>query len=177
MSENTTIARPYAQALFDSADVAGELALWSERLAAMARVAADPDMRACIANPKLTAQQLIELFLELCRQDGEPVRNLVRVLVENRRLALLPEIRALFEQLKNQREGVLDARVFSAFPLDEAQKDVLIADLEHKFKRRVTASVEVDPELIGGVKVVIGDQVIDASVRARLAAMAAALKG
>lgn len=176
MAENTTIARPYAQALFQSADRSGELAAWSGRLAAMAQVAADPDMRLCMSNPKLTAQQLIELFLAACRQDGAQSRNLVRVLVENRRLALIPEIRALFEQLKNQREGVLDARVFSAFPLDAAQKDALVADLEHKFKRRVMASVEVDPELIGGVKVVIGDQVIDASVRARLAAMAAALK-
>jgi F-type H+-transporting ATPase subunit delta len=176
MAEITTIARPYAEAVFRLADERGRLAHWAETLSAMAQVAGNPDMRACIDNPKLTAKQLIELFASLCKGIDQEGMNLASTLVENRRLALLPEIRELFEELKNQREGVLEAQVFSAFALDDAQSARLVADLERKFGRRISASVAVDPGLIGGVKVVIGDQVIDASVRAKLAAMAAALK-
>ncbi|HCX32499.1 MAG TPA: F0F1 ATP synthase subunit delta [Rhodocyclaceae bacterium] len=176
MAETTTIARPYAEALFRLADQGGRLKDWSATLEAMSRVAADAQMRECIANPRLSAAALAELFVSLCEGLDAQARSLVRVLVENRRLALLPEIRGQFEALKNEREGVLKAQVFSAFPLDEAQKAALVSDLERKFGQKVEATVALDPELIGGVKVAVGDEVIDASVRAKLAAMAAALK-
>jgi F-type H+-transporting ATPase subunit delta len=176
MAEATTIARPYAEAVFRLADQSGNLAAWSSNLEIMAHVAENAEMRQCIGNPKITAGQLGELFLSACGGVGAEARNLVQVMVENRRLAVLPEVRALFEQLKHEREGVLDAEIFSAFPLDAAQKQTVVADLERKLGKRVTASVSIDPDLIGGVKIVVGDQVIDASVRARLAAMELVLK-
>lgn len=176
MAESTTIARPYAEAVFRLADQNGSLRAWSEMLATMSQVAANSEVRTIIGNPKLTGGQLTELFLSLCpglTQDG---KNLVKLLVDNRRLSLLPEVRELFDELKNSREGVLEAQIYSAFPLDSTQQAQLKSDLEGKFQRAVNVSVDIDPELIGGVKVVVGDQVIDASVRGKLAAMAVALR-
>lgn len=176
MAETITVARPYAEALFRLADQSGNLKGWSDMLGTLAQVADHPEVRATIGNPKLTSAQLTELFIGLAKGIDEEGKNLVRVLVENRRLSVLPEVRELFEELKNQREGVLEAQIYSAFPLDETQQAQLVADLQLKFKQRVQVTVAVDPELIGGVKVVVGDQVIDASVRGKLAAMAVALK-
>jgi F-type H+-transporting ATPase subunit delta len=142
----------------------------------MAEVADNRDMQALFDNPKITRKQLGDLFIAACPDLSAEARNLVSLLVENHRLPLLPQIRTLFEELKRDREGVLEAEIVSAFPVDEEEKASLVAGLERKLKRRVQASVVVDPELIGGVQIVVGDQVIDGSVRARLAAMAAALK-
>ncbi|HEX5126568.1 MAG TPA: F0F1 ATP synthase subunit delta [Rhodocyclaceae bacterium] len=174
--ENTTIARPYAEAVFRLADQKGNLPAWSKMLDTMAQVAANPDMQACIGNPKIARGQLVEWFLSLCTDVSEGGRNLVVLMADNGRLALMPQVCEQFEQLKNEREGVLEAQIFTAFPLDQGQQSSLIADLEKKFSRRINATVALDPELIGGVKVVVGDKVIDASVRAKLAAMDLALK-
>jgi len=177
MAEVVTLARPYAEAVFRLADEGGALAGWSDALAAMAGVASHPEVRDCIGNPGLSAEQLYGLFVSLLRQDiDKEVQNLVRVLIANDRLALLPQIQEMFEHLKHEREGVLDAHVSSAFALDDAQLKDLVAGLEAKFKRRINAQVNVDKELIGGVVIAIGDEVIDASVRGRLASMAAALQ-
>jgi F-type H+-transporting ATPase subunit delta len=177
MAEVTTIARPYAEALFRLADEGNALAAWSATLGEMAQVAANPDVQLIIGNPGITARQLTDLFLSLCKEvTGEPARNFVALLVENGRLGLLPQIRDLFEALKDQREGVVEAEIVSAFPLDGAQKASLVADLERKFSRKVQAVVSVDQALIGGVRIVVGDEVIDASVQAKLANMAVALK-
>jgi F-type H+-transporting ATPase subunit delta len=99
----------------------------------------------------------------------------VRVLIENSRIGVLPEVRDLFVELKHEREGVVDAEIASAFPLDDTQLTALVSDLEARFKRKVQPQVAIDQDLIGGVKVVVGDEVIDGSVRGKLAAMAAAL--
>jgi F-type H+-transporting ATPase subunit delta len=177
MAEVTTIARPYAEALFRLADDGNALAAWSATLGEMAEVAANPDVQLIIGNPGITATQLTDLFLSLCKEvTSEPARNFVALLVENRRLGLLPQIRNLFETLKDQREGVVEAAIVSAFPLDDAQKASLVGDLERKFSRKVQAVVSVDHALIGGVRIVVGDEVIDASVQAKLANMAVALK-
>jgi F-type H+-transporting ATPase subunit delta len=176
MAEATTIARPYAEAVFRIADQNGRLPAWSETLTNMALVAETPEMQQLIGNPQVTRAQLADLFIAACKGlDGNGM-NLVRLLVDNGRLVVVPQIRDLFEELKREREGMLDAQIRSAFPMNEADTRALVVDLERKFGRRVKASVEVDPELIGGVMVVVGDQVIDGSVRARLAAMSAALK-
>jgi F-type H+-transporting ATPase subunit delta len=177
MAETITIARPYAEAVFQLADKAGELAKWSEALARMAGIAANPDMLQAMGNPRLTADQLYGLFASLA---GEAMfaqsQNLVRVLIENRRLSLVPEIRDLFEDLKNEREGIVEAQITSAFPLEGALLATLVADLEKRFKRRIQPIVTVDPGLIGGVCVQVGDEVIDGSVRGKLASMIVALK-
>ena len=176
MAEPITIARPYAEAVFKLADQAGSLAQWSQTLTAMAQVARDPDMLALIADPKVSDAQRASIFLALCG-DGltQEARNFVPLLLENGRLQLLPEIAELFEQQKNEREGVVDAEISSAFELDAAQLQSLVADIERRFKRRVNAQVRIDPSLIGGAKIVVGDTVIDGSVRGRLAGMSAAL--
>jgi F-type H+-transporting ATPase subunit delta len=177
MAEVTTIARPYAEALFRLADENHALAAWSTTLAEMAVVASNADVRAVIANPNIEAPKLVELFMSLCKDaTGNETRNTVELLVKNGRLDVLPEIRALFEELKDKREGVVEAEIVSAFPLDDAQRASLVADLERKFKRKVQAAVSTDSALIGGVCITIGDEVIDASVRGKLANMAVALK-
>jgi F-type H+-transporting ATPase subunit delta len=177
MAETATVARPYAEAVFGLAEKAGALPQWQEMLASMAQVAAHPEMRGWIANPKLGAKQLYDLFMSACADDlPMELRNFVRVLIENDRLALLPGIHAQFLDLKNAHEGMVEAEIRTAFRLDNAQLSGLVADLERRFKRRVQPHVTLDKELIGGVRVTAGDEVIDASVRGRLEDMAAALK-
>ncbi|MDR1660917.1 MAG: F0F1 ATP synthase subunit delta [Azoarcus sp.] len=176
MAENVTIARPYADAAFALAKGTDALAAWSEALARLAAVVANVDMRACIANPGLSAEQITGLVLDVSGELTGEQRNFVRVLADNERLQVLPEIRDLFAALKNEHEGVLDARIVSAFPLDDASLNSLKAALEARFKARIDATVAIDPELIGGVRIAIGDEVIDASVRGKLASMAATLK-
>ena len=177
MAENTTIARPYAEAVFGLADKTGTLAKWSGVLAAMAAAAAHPDVRRLIGDPNVSPEQLYGLFVPLAGGDiPAEAQNLVRVLIANGRLTLLPEIHALFEALKHEREGVVEAEIRTAFPMANGQLESLFGDLERRFKRRVQPHVTVDKELIGGVRITAGDEVIDGSVRGKLEDMAAALK-
>ncbi|WP_227815217.1 F0F1 ATP synthase subunit delta [Nitrogeniibacter aestuarii] len=176
MAENVTIARPYAEAAFKQADGAGALGPWSEAIERMALAASDPQMMDLINDPKLGEDKLADLFVGVVGDLDDTQKNFVRVLVENERLQVLPEIRDLFVELKNEREGTLDADIESAFELDDATLNTLTQTLEAKFKTKLNVSVSVNPELIGGVTVTVGDDVIDASVRGKLANMAAALK-
>ena len=177
MAENVTIARPYAEAAFQLASAGNALGPWSEALDRLAVVAADPQMRDCIADPKLQPQQLAGLFFDVAGAGlSAEQQNYVRVLVDNERLQVLPEIRDLFVALKNEHEGIKEAKITSAFPMDDDTLKALVADLETRFKAKLNVTVSVDPELIGGVKIAVGDEVIDASVRGKLANMAAALK-
>ncbi len=177
MAEPSTIARPYAEAVFKLADGAGKLGDWSAALANLAAVAADARVRAAASDPKLSAAQVAGLFIGILQgklpADGE---NFVRVLADNGRLDVLDEIRAQFEALKNEREGVIEAEIVSAFEMDKSQLADLVARLEKTSGRKVKARVSVDQELIGGVKVVLGDKVIDGSARAQLGALETALK-
>jgi F-type H+-transporting ATPase subunit delta len=177
MAEPITIARPYAEAVFRLADGAGKLAEWSAMLAALAQVSDDPRMRAAMSDPNLPASKVAGLFIAILagRLTGEG-ENFVRVLAENHRLELLAQIRARYDALKNEREGVVEAEIQTAFELDASQLADLTARLEKHTGRNVRAHVSVDKELIGGVRVMIGDQVIDASARAQLAALESALK-
>jgi F-type H+-transporting ATPase subunit delta len=177
MAEPSTVARPYAEAAFKLADEAGALARWSEMLAALALVAADRRVRQAAADPRLSDAQRAGLFISIlgARLSAE-AENFVRVLAQNDRLELLPEIRNQFDVLKNEREGVVEAQLQSAFELSDAQVKDIVQRLEKKTGRKVRAHVSVDRELIGGVKIVLGDKVIDGSARAQLAALEAALK-
>ena len=177
MAENATIARPYAEAAFAIADAEGTLSAWGKALDALAEVAAYREVREAIANPRLDDEQVYALVASLA---GDALsagpQKFLRVLVENDRAGLLPEIRTLFQDLRNEREGVVEALIDTAFELDASQTAGLVADLERHFKRRVSPLVRVDGGLIGGVRVTVGDEVIDASVKARLDAMETALK-
>src|SRR5687768_9977247 len=176
MAEIATLARPYAEAVFKQARTAGTLDQWSATLGALSAAASTPELLDLLGNPRVTDQQLLDLLQGAATGaiSGE-VRNFVELLVENRRLELLPQIREQLEALKHEHEGVVDAHIVSAFPLDEAQLRMLVTDLEARFKLKVNAQVSVDQALIGGATIQVGDAVIDASVRGKLAAMSAEL--
>lgn len=177
MAEQVTIARPYAEAVFRLAKQTKAFGAWSDMLQMAAAVAADERVAALIANPRFTAKQLEELVLSVCGKGlTDEGKNLVVLLAENGRLAVLPEIRDAFEQLRAAEEGVVEAKVATAFPLNDGQLKNLMGMLEAKFGRKIHADVVVDPELIGGVTVEVGDEVFDASVRGRLQALASTLK-
>ena len=177
MAEPSTIARPYAEAAFRLADAQGKLADWSVALANLSAVAADERVRAAIGDPNFPAARVAGLFLSiLAGKLGGEAENFVRVLAENGRLDVLPEIRTQYEVLKNAREGTVEAEVYTAFEMDAAQVADLVSRLEKKTGCKVKARVSVDKSLIGGVKIVIGDKVIDGSARAQLAALETALK-
>jgi len=176
MAENVTLARPYAEAAFQLARANSALGPWQQALDRMAAVAADAQMVECITNPRLQTSQVSQLFLDVAGSLSAEQQNFVRLLVDNERLQVLPEIRELYVELKNGQEGVQEADIASAFPLDDATLKNLVAELEARFKCRIQAAVRIAPELIGGVRIAVGDQVIDASVRGKLAAMATALK-
>ena len=177
MAESVTIARPYAQAVFRLASESKELATWSDRLQRLATVAQDPEMDKVIGNPKFSAKQIADLFVSLTDEVGnQELASFVGILAENERLGVLTQIQEIYEQLKSADEGVKDAVVTSAYPLDAAQLNNLMSQLESHFGSKLQPHVEVDPALIGGIKVAVGDQVLDASVRGKLEAMATALK-
>ncbi|WP_322006849.1 F0F1 ATP synthase subunit delta [Paraburkholderia tropica] len=177
MAELATIARPYAEALFGVAE-AGDTAAWSTLVTELAQVAAMPDVLSVASSPKVSHAQVVELLLSAVKspfKDSAEAKNLVQMLVANHRLELLPEIHAQFEALKNAKAGAADALIVSAFPLEGTQLNDLVASLERKFKCKLKPTVEIDKSLIGGVRVTVGDEVLDTSVRARLASMQVAL--
>ena len=177
MAEALTIARPYAEATFRLAKEDNTLSDWSSMLKLIAVVADDKRIRALLGNPEVSAKRLGKLLLDICGGKlSNEGRNFILLLVENKRVEVLPEVSELFEQLKTQHEGVLEAKVASAFALTDVQLKDLVAGLESKFKCKIEAKVDVNSELIGGVKVEIGDEVFDASVRGKLEAMSVALK-
>ena len=177
MAEPSTVARPYAEAAFRLADAAGALGKWAEMLAALAQVAGDERVRAAVADPKLSDAQAAGVFIGiLSGKLTAEADYFLRVLAENGRLGLLPEIRTQFEALKNEREGVLEAEVHSAFELSAPQLADLVQRLEKKTGRKVKAKLEIQKDLIAGVRIVLGDKVIDASARAQLGALETALK-
>lgn len=180
MAEPVTIARPYAEAVFKLAREQKALAAWSDALADLDAVIADARVKSVITDPNVSTQKLEGLVLGVIGENfdasvAKEARNFVQVLVQNGRLDVTSQIRELYENLKREQEGVLEAHVISALPISDEQVKTLVAGLETKFKRRITTKVDVDPQLIGGVKIVVGDKVIDATVRGRLDAMAAML--
>lgn len=175
MAELATIARPYAEALFRVAK-AGNLAQWSDLVSEMAQVGGHPDVKEFASNPKISDQQIADTFQSLLKSSvSAEAKNFIAMLVENGRFALLPEIGEQFQALKNAQEGAADAEITSAFEMSDAQVKELIATLEKKFGRKLNPSVTVDNALIGGVRVVVGDEVLDTSVRAKLQKMHTAL--
>jgi len=178
MAELTTIARPYAEAAFRIARDANALPVWSEMLRFLSDVAADPQVASALDNPKLTSGDKTALLLSIGGERLDATgRNFVRVLVDADRIAVLPQIRTLFEALKNDTDGVAKARIDSAFPLSDAQTAELKAALEKRFGKKIEATINVDPTLGGGARITVGDTVIDGTIEAQLAAMATQLRG
>ena len=176
MAELATIARPYAEALFKAAGSLVEAQALAAPMKAFAAVAGNPDMRRFADDPKADAAQVLDILAGVAgTQPGAKLANLLRLVITNGRLAALPEIGAQFAALVKAQSGTTDAVIHSAFPIDPAQLTGVVAALEKRFGRRLSASVEVDPALIGGIRVVVGDEVLDTSVRARLEQMKVAL--
>ncbi|MFO1299675.1 MAG: F0F1 ATP synthase subunit delta [Burkholderiaceae bacterium] len=176
MAESLTIARPYAEAAFKLALEQNALPSWSDALSRLAVVAGTDVAHDLIGNPQLSSTQVAAVVADAAGQLAAEQKNFVQVLADNERLSVLPEISALFDELRNGHEGVLDAQIASAYPLDERQVADIVATLKQKYGKQVKATVHVDADLIGGVSIRIGDEVIDASVRGKLAQMAGALK-
>jgi F-type H+-transporting ATPase subunit delta len=169
MAEISTIARPYAVAAFNLGKEQNALAKWSEMLGFAAAVANDAQMQAYIQDPKVISSELQSTFLKVCGDNlNEHGQNLIKVLVEYNRMAILPAITFAFEELKAQAEGVLDAQIIAAAKPSAAEIKDLVKRLEVKFGKKIEANVSVDSELIGGMKIIVGDTVIDASVKGQL---------
>ena len=177
MAELTTIARPYAEAAFALAREGNALPVWSSMLRYASAVIADPAMARSLDNPKFTVGDRESLILSVCGDKLDAMgRRFVKVLVEADRLSLLPQVAALFDELRDEAEGIAKARIDSAFPLTEAQVAELKGALEKRFGKKIEATVNVDPELVGGARITVGDTVIDASVQAQLQSMANQLR-
>jgi F-type H+-transporting ATPase subunit delta len=175
MAELATIARPYAEALFQVAK-SQDLAAWGRQLDALAQVAQDADLRQFADHPKAVAQQVVAVMTAAAKQDlAAGVQNFRQAVVETGRLAALPEIVAQYHVLANAASGVSDAQIYSAYEISDAQLAELKATLEKRFGRKLDAHVQLEPGLIGGVRVVVGDEVLDTSVKARLERMKVAL--
>jgi len=174
MAELATIARPYAEALFKAskADL-GAVAVWLDELA---EVGKNSQLQQFAGNPKSTDAQIFDLVSGVIKAAmPEQGKNFLRTVIENGRFAALPEIAAQFRTLKNAQSGFSDAVVYSAFPIDAAALSEVAASLEKRFGRKLNVTVELDAELIGGIRVVVGDEVLDTSVKARLEQMKVAL--
>jgi F-type H+-transporting ATPase subunit delta len=173
MADKTTIARPYAKAAFEEAKGSNHLGPWSETLRTAAAVVRDRRVEVLLSNPSVSIAELAQFVIDLAGpQLDEHGRNFVQTLAQNRRLAYLPEISTLFDELKDEAEGVIDVTVTSAAPLDKGQQDALSVALQRRLKRQVRLQCATDPSLIGGAVLRAGDLVIDGSVRARLGRIA-----
>ena len=176
MAELATIARPYAEALFKASSNGADLnstVAWVEELAA---IAADPQLRQLADSPKVTAEQVLDVITGVARSAlPDAARNFLRVIIENGRLDALPEVAVQFRGIVNRLNGSSDATVYSAFPVAEAALNDISDALQKRFGRKLNLSVQIDESLIGGVRVVVGDEVLDTSVKARLEQMKAAL--
>ncbi|MGG2400086.1 F0F1 ATP synthase subunit delta [Pseudomonas sp. SH1-B] len=177
MAELTTLARPYAKAAFEHAQAHQQLANWSAMLGLAAAVSLDDTMQRVLKAPRLTSTEKATTFNEVCGEkfDAE-AQNFIRVIAENDRLALLPDIFALFELYKAEQEKSIDVDVTSAFALSDEQQDKLAKVLSARLGREVRLHAAEDATLIGGVLIRAGDLVIDGSVRGKLAKLAEALK-
>ena len=174
MAELATIARPYAEALFkaSSADLNGA-AVWVE---ALQEIAKNAQLQQFADNPNVTHSQVFDVITGVAKTAlPEMAKNFLRTVIENGRLSALPEIAEQFRVLKNAQSGSSDAIVYSAFDIDSAALVELTATLEKRFERKLNVSVQLEPELIGGIRVVVGDEVLDSSVKASLEQMKMAL--
>jgi F-type H+-transporting ATPase subunit delta len=175
MAELATIARPYAEALFKSAGVTDKRTL-AAQVQAMAAVAADAGLRQFADNPKVNADQVFELITSVVQTELSPAaRNLLQAVIANGRLAALSDVAAQFHALINTSSGVSDATIYSAYPIEAQPLADVVALLERRFGRKLNASIVHEPALIGGIRVVVGDEVLDTSVKARLEQMKVAL--
>ncbi len=174
MAELATIARPYAEALFKSvAQDITSAAAWVDELGTVTQ---DAQLQQFANSPKVSTDQVFDVVTSVARSvTTDQAKNFLRTVIDNGRLNVLPEIAAQFRALKNAQGGTSDALVYSAFPLSDTVLAEVAVMLEKRFGRRLNAQLMLEPELIGGIRVVVGDEVLDTSVKARLEQMKVAL--
>ena len=169
MAEKSTIARPYAEAVFDLAKEQSQLKTWSDMLNTAAVVTTNDDMKALISNTNVNKGQLANLILEVCGSEfSDEGKNLIKLLAENRRLPMLEEIAAQYEELRAEEEKTIEAEVISAFEVSAAQQQQIAEKLKARLGREVTLSCRVDSSLLGGVIIKAGDLVIDGSTKGQI---------
>lgn len=176
MAENTTIARPYAEAVFKLAQEQGDLKGWSEKLQLINAVTTDPEMSALIGNPKVSKAQLSKLIIDVSGDRLDAIgKNFVTLLVENGRIGVMTEIAALYELSRAEAEGSVEAEAISAMPLTADQQKAITAALTRRLGRKVELVCKVDASLLGGAIIRSGDLVIDGSAASRLTQLAKAM--
>lgn len=171
MSDSTTIARPYAKAIFEHALAENKLSQWSDYLTILAESVSTPEISQFIANPASTDEQQIELLIAVCGtklKESDSLNNLIKLLAINKRLMLLPEIKALYEVHRAEQEKILEVDVVSYSELTSAQQKRLSESLSQRLARKVSLKISIDPTLLGGALIRAGDLVIDGSVRGKL---------
>ncbi|MBS0433193.1 MAG: F0F1 ATP synthase subunit delta [Proteobacteria bacterium] len=175
MTQPLTIARPYARAAFEIASARGAQNEWAEKLAFAAEVAAEPRVIALFGDPRLSPQLLASLFVRASESADSEFARFLGVLADNHRLRELPEIAALFEQMKRDAEHVLKVHVRSAVPLDDGEAARLIEALKRRFNSAIQLERSIDPSVLGGAVIDAGETVIDGSLKSRLAKLETAL--
>jgi len=177
MAELATIARPYAEAAFALAREGGALPKWADTLSVLASVSADPKVSAAVDNPKLSQAQKLSMFTTLLGDKLDvATTSFVKVLLDADRVKLLPQINEHFQALKRDNDNVARATIVSAFPLTEQQRDELKGALAKRYGRQIEAVEEVDATLLGGARIIVGDQVIDRTVVGQLNKMSRQIK-
>ncbi|MFQ5755787.1 MAG: F0F1 ATP synthase subunit delta [Acidiferrobacterales bacterium] len=176
MAESKTLARPYAEAVFALAKEGNALARWSDMLRVMTEVATDERVVAVATDPGVSQQQLTGLLLDVCGDAlDRNAKNFIRLLVENERLASLPDILEQYEQLRAEAEGIVEVEAIATFKLNQTQAQKIAQVMKKKLGCEVKITTSVDRSLIGGVVIRAGDLVIDGSVKGRLHDLAAQL--
>ncbi|HHJ20147.1 MAG TPA: F0F1 ATP synthase subunit delta [Gammaproteobacteria bacterium] len=176
MSELVTTARPYARAVFELAEKDDSVKYWSEQLGFMSAIAADPDMQAVLDNPKLSWQQAADLFIQVCGEEvDDQGSNLIKLMAENGRLPVLPEVFALFEQMRSEGEGVVEAEIISAYKVRKNQEAAIAKALMKRLGKSVKLTSRIDKSLMGGAIIRAGDLVIDGSLKGQLDKISGAL--
>ncbi len=176
MAEISTIARPYAVAAYKLAKEKKALAKWSDMLSLASAVSRDEQLSTYIQDPKVNSDVLQDAFLKICgKKLDKHGQNLIKTLVEYGRLSILPAVSSAFEELKAEDEGSVEAQIVAAAKPTAAVTKSIVKKLEEKFGKKVSAEVVVDPEIIGGMKIIVGDSVIDASVKGQLQNLAYSL--
>ena len=176
MAELRTLARPYARAAFEFAAESGSLAAWSEQLRLAATLAATGKVARVLGHPGWSAQRKAGIFRELCAEELTPaLYNFIRLLADNKRLTLLPEISILFEQYRARRQKTVEVTVFSPFEVAPPTGERLARALTTKLQREVTVTTRIQADLLGGLLIRADDLVIDGSVRGHLQQLAAAM--
>ena len=173
MAELSTIARPYAEAVFELAHESSTLAAWSEMLQLTAAIAADRDMLEIIGNANISREQVVKLFVDICGKNlSKEGQNLIKLLAENHRLMVLPEISLQFEELKAEAEKTIEAEVIAAYEVSPAQQKKIAENLKKRLGREVTLTCRVDNTLLGGAIIKAGDLVIDGSTQGQIQRLA-----